>query len=269
MRVILIVGLLTCAVVGVRAVVARPLASRQVSVVLLLDVTNTMIDTMAPFVWDGSHDASGRFVVSGKRPPHRPIDLFIPAITSGFTRFVDRSDTVAIGRIGRTLRIEPAVSTAEGILQAAKTVLDVQPAEQTGPTPIWDAVDQAISTLRDAQGDKAIIVVTDGMPTGNKLSVVDVVSRALREHVVVHSILEERGDLPGNGFQMVDSSSNPWMVLGNAFGTSPARLLRMLSTSTAGEPLTDGKEGKERQLGKLLADLMRVIKQTSLDQRRN
>jgi hypothetical protein len=188
------------------------------------------------------------------------LDLFLPALDEGLVPFLENGDRILLGRIAQTLRFESAGASRDAIQKAARIVLDVLPAEQSGATPIWDAVDESITRLTEAPGYKAVIVVTDGMPTGNRVSLTDVVSRAVRAQVVVHSILETRGDIQGRGFSLADSSSNPWMVIRNPYGTSPEKLMRTLALNTAGEFLADDERDAPRRLGKLLADLMRIIK---------
>jgi hypothetical protein len=57
-----------------------------------------------------------------------------------------------------------------------------------GPSPIWDAMDKTISLLASDNGRRAVIVMTDGMSTGNVHSVSDVVAHAKTAGVSISGI---------------------------------------------------------------------------------
>jgi Ca-activated chloride channel family protein len=71
--------------------------------------------------------------------------------------------------------------------------------QQSGPTPLWNAVDVAITNLLPQEGRRVVLVFTDGRDNpGNfkfdNKSVMDVLDRAQRENVMVYAVgLESRG----------------------------------------------------------------------------
>jgi Ca-activated chloride channel family protein len=86
------------------------------------------------------------------------------------------------------------------------------------PTRLYDAVDFAITELRNIEGRKVVLVFTDGEDTASKLGAGDAIERARIEEVMVYSIGMENEYL--NGSQRVR--------------TSPDRGLRRLSEETGG-----------------------------------
>ena len=76
--------------------------------------------------------------------------------------------------------------------------------QQEGPTPLWNAVNVAITSLLPEQGRRVVLIFTDGEDNPmnfkfNNQSVMDVMDRAQRENVMVYAIgLESRG-MPAGG----------------------------------------------------------------------
>ena len=69
-------------------------------------------------------------------------------------------------------------------LATARMLLDpVDPMHVTGPSPIWDAVASAARLLESQPGPRAIVLVTDGHATGNRLGVADAAAEAAQRGV--------------------------------------------------------------------------------------
>jgi hypothetical protein len=66
----------------------------------------------------------------------------------------------------------------------------VTPAERFGPSPLWDAAAEGIDALAKEPGAKALILWTDGRPTGNRLSAVELAQRASRAGVVLYAMIQ-------------------------------------------------------------------------------
>ena len=107
--------------------------------------------------------------------------------------FVERlgpGDRARIGTFADTIQIEPAGFSSDrdellGTLQFDRPV--------TGPTPLWNAVDEAIAAVRGEEGRRVVLVFSDGgdSPGGfgtNNRSIMDVMRRAQRENVMVYAI---------------------------------------------------------------------------------
>jgi hypothetical protein len=60
--------------------------------------------------------------------------------------------------------------------------------DRFGPSPIWDAVDEAVSALHLEPGWKHILLLTDGLATGNMKSMEEVVLRAASSDVTIHVV---------------------------------------------------------------------------------
>jgi hypothetical protein len=61
-------------------------------------------------------------------------------------------------------------------------------AERMGPSPLWDAVDDAVAMLAGESGHRAILLITDGKATGNRFGADEVTARAIAAGVVVNAV---------------------------------------------------------------------------------
>ncbi len=149
-----------------RAVETFSSARRPVALVLLLDVTGSMYLTHTTY----------RFGQSWSSP-----------LQSG--------DRVVVGSIARPLRLGTVFSDDRRVLQKWVDEAFRRPLEErSGPSPVWDAVDQAIGTLRaEALARQSVIAVTDGMSTGNAVGFNDLVMRAIAAGVSVSVVYASLG----------------------------------------------------------------------------
>ena len=91
-----------------------------------------------------------------------------------------------------------------------------------GPTPLWNATDQAIDSLATQQGRRVVLVFTDGADNPgnfktNNLTQIDAMEHAQREDVMVYAIgLESRTPPMGGGMPRGGLSGG--FGGGNAFG---------------------------------------------------
>jgi Ca-activated chloride channel family protein len=126
-----------------------------------------------------------------------------------FVRRLLPEDKVRVGSFSETIRIDPEDFTSDyeqliGIIRS-----QLQPA---GPTPLWNAVDQAMDALRAHDGRRVVLVFTDGVDEprnfrGKNVSHKDAQKRAQGEDVMVYAVgLESlvpyggrRAPLPGRG----------------------------------------------------------------------
>jgi len=109
--------------------------------------------------------------------------------------FVDRlapQDRVHVGSFARQTSIGPALSgNPKALLSAVGKALDPREADTLGPSPIWDAIDLAVAALARAEGRRAVLLVTDGRGTGNRLSPEDATTHAAAEGVAVSVVGED------------------------------------------------------------------------------
>jgi len=107
-----------------------------------------------------------------------------------FVREMQPGDKARIGSFSNEVLIDPPEFTSDK--DALYKVLEsgLQP---EGPTPLWNALDAAISALRDEDGRRVVLVFTDGVDKPlnfkrNNSSLKDVMQRAVRENVMVYAI---------------------------------------------------------------------------------
>jgi len=194
-----------------------------ITVVILLDRSGSMKDN-----YDLVRDAGGAFVDA-----------------------MDPADKARIGTFSNRIEIEPDDFTSDrgklvGILRG-----DLQP---PGPTPLWNAVDKGLDSLRRQDGRRVILVFTDGIDepmnfkNGNA-SKRSVLKRAEEEDVMVYAVGLEpsqsrnggkspyspggmpgtmgRGGFPGGGTGGGTFGGQPFIV-----GPDPG--LKDLSSATGG-----------------------------------
>ena len=99
------------------------------------------------------------------------------------------SDTARIGTFAERIDFQPESFTSD-----QNTLLHILQTGQPdiGPTPLWNAVDDAVGLLRGRDGRKVVLVFSDGgdapnMSTNNR-SIMDVMRDAQRDDVMVYAI---------------------------------------------------------------------------------
>jgi hypothetical protein len=119
--------------------------------------------------------------------------LIPPAVEPIELRGLAASDLVRVGSIGRHPAIGDSVpGTSSELRTAWRGLFDLPPIEWLGPSPIWDAVADAAGHLRaDPDGQRAIVLLTDGHATGNHRSHLDAVDAATAAGVSVNVIVEQ------------------------------------------------------------------------------
>lgn len=96
----------------------------------------------------------------------------VPDAIAAAANALQPADRIRIGTFGSSIVFTPAAITgADAIARPPQTP------ELGGPSPVWDAVDAAITALQRRSGRVAIILVTDGRSTGNRLGFAEVAAR--------------------------------------------------------------------------------------------
>jgi Ca-activated chloride channel family protein len=119
-----------------------------------------------------------------------------------FIRLRD-DDKVRVGTFGNEITISPEFTHDEAALERALPT-DIPASART---PLWKAVDDAMTQLEQADGRRVIAVLSDGKDTdpmaGKKfLTPIDISDRALREDVMIYGVgMHSRGPMgaPGMG----------------------------------------------------------------------
>ena len=120
----------------------------------------------------------------------------VEAAGVAFVRRLMPGDKAKIGSFSSKVQIDPEdfTSNQDELIRILRTDL-----QDPGPTPLWNAVDAAITSLVPQDGRRVVLVFTDGVDNPgnfkfNNRSVMDVMERAQQQNVMVYAIgLESRG----------------------------------------------------------------------------
>lgn len=226
---------------GIEVPIARVTEAPPLSLVVLLDVTRSVSEAMVGFVWDGQGQLSD-VRPSGSRPADSPSALFLGSLLRGLIRQVTPDERVRLGHITNAPALAPAFTADRDTLwRDARWVVDVPAEVRHGHTPIWDAIDMAVTALEgEAHRRRAVLLVTDGLSTGNRIGLEAAITRAALADVAVFVIGEAWGPpRSGRGWSIRDSTDGPWFIVKGAF-TSPFDQLQRLARATGGIFLPDG-----------------------------
>jgi VWFA-related protein len=118
-----------------------------------------------------------------------------------FVQGLGPDDKARIGTFAERIEIEPAGFTSDRaeLVRLLRADLPV-----VGPTPLWNALDEAIDALRGQEGRKVVLVFSDGgdAPMNlrfNNSSIMDVMRGAQQEDVMVYGIGLQTTTLRGPG----------------------------------------------------------------------
>jgi hypothetical protein len=152
----------------VSSIAATPLT---LSIVLLFDI---------------SASANSRFL----EPPQD----FTSEVDANLLSHLAPADRVATGVFGDNVSISGfSAGDRRSQVAAARQGFKNTVMGRNGPSRIWDAVDSAVTALADQPGRRAIILVTDGQASGNRLGLAAVIKRAQAADVAVSVIASGSG----------------------------------------------------------------------------
>jgi VWFA-related protein len=130
------------------------------------------------------------------------------------------ADKARIGSFANRIQVDPRdfTSSQHDMIQILRTEL-----QEAGPTPLWNAVNVAITALQHQDGRRVVLVFTDGVdkPVGsNNVSLRDVIRHAEEEDVMVFAIgLASRTGFQGRGGGRRGPGGGPPPTYpGNVFG---------------------------------------------------
>ena len=114
----------------------------------------------------------------------------VQAAGEAFVRRLRPGDKARIGSFAARIQVDPETFTGdqEQMIRILRTEL-----QDEGPTPLWNAVNVAITSLLKEDGRRVVLVFTDGddNPMNFKLNnqtLVDVMERAQRENVMIYAV---------------------------------------------------------------------------------
>ena len=125
----------------------------------------------------------------------------VEAAGEAFVQRLRPDDKARIGSFAARVQVDPQdfTSDKDEMIGILRTEL-----QDEGPTPLWNAVNVAITSLLHQQGRRVVLVFTDGDDNPmnfkvNNLSLMDVMERAQRENVMVYAVGLEATMSPGPG----------------------------------------------------------------------
>ncbi len=126
----------------------------------------------------------------------------VRAGTEAFVRRLTAGDKARIGTFSTKIVMEPEEfsNNQDALIQILRAG-----ERPEGPTPLWNATNEAIGSLATQQGRRVVLLFTDGADNPgnfktNNLTQVDAMERAQREDVMVYAIgLESRTPPMGGG----------------------------------------------------------------------
>jgi len=115
----------------------------------------------------------------------------VAAGASEFIRKLLADDKAKIGGFAKEIKILPEEFT--GDKRILVDILHGDDLPHEGPSPVWNATNKAMSALVEQNGRKVVLLFTDGEESPgnfktNNLSVMDVVSRATRDDMMIYAI---------------------------------------------------------------------------------
>lgn len=125
----------------------------------------------------------------------------VEAAGEAFVRAMLPADKARIGSFAEKVKIDPETFTSDKkeLIRILRTEL-----QNDGPTPLWNAIDASIATLKDQEGRKVVLAFTDGADNPgnfklNNLSFMDIMRRAQVADVMVYAVGLESASRPTMG----------------------------------------------------------------------
>ena len=165
-----VVPMLACAIALTAAAVgrARPEA---MTIAILVDVTGSMHVCPGGVAGLPSSTKAGSGTTMTSMLDRRPIP---PAVEEFPLVGIDATDRVRLGAISRRFTLsDPIAGGSAELRKAWRALFDMPPVEWLGPSPIWDATAETVRTMSADAGKRAIVLVTDGLASGNRVGATD------------------------------------------------------------------------------------------------
>lgn len=172
-----------------------------------------------------------------------------------FARALTPADAAQVWSLGGRLSKE-STWTADGrtLLEMARPVIDPPPAALGGPSPIWDAVMDAVGALSAGADPKAVVLISDGRATANRHGLAETIEAASRANVTVSAIAPapEPGPvmMPSGGFILPRQTATP----------SRATVLELLTANTGGR-LFEYEPGRPAAVPDLVTRIVNGLRQ--------
>jgi hypothetical protein len=187
---------------------------------------------------------------------------FLAAISDPLFKKAGRDDRLRAGVFAQSIAFGPRFVSDARALNG--DLSDIANGVWGQPSRIWDAVDAAVDVLAKENGNRAVLLVTDGRATGNHVSIDDVARRAVAEDIAICIVSEGRPILPmagGRNVGIADPNvSLKWLssVTGGLYALDgPGRRVDPLR-----DPETYVRHRKEwkAEPGRLLSDMVLALR---------
>jgi von Willebrand factor type A domain len=143
------------------------------------------------------------------------------------------ADRLGIAVFGATMKFGGFLPDDRGVrLSAIQAAFKDRSVGLNGPSRIWDAVDGSIAALERESGRRAVILLTDGYASGNRLGLADVIRHAQAAKVAVTVIASggwvawpatAPGPTPRNALERLTADTGGMLVLDNVGDSFRAR----------------------------------------------
>jgi Mg-chelatase subunit ChlD len=132
----------------------------------------------------------------------RPDRTLLSDVGSAVAASLGPGDTIRIGTFGDAIVLDETPLRDAAAVRAAATALGEH---LGGASPIWDALVTAASTLSNAGRRRAIVVVTDGRSSGNRLGFAEAVERLQAARIPVFVVAIDKSDraIPDPGARLI------------------------------------------------------------------
>lgn len=102
---------------------------------------------------------------------------------------LEARDRLRVGAVARHLYLGPVRSDYKSARSDVQHALNPRVEHIVGPTPLWDALAFVASELAKEPGPSAILLVTDGRSTGNRLGIAEAAEHALGANVSINALV--------------------------------------------------------------------------------
>jgi VWFA-related protein len=99
-------------------------------------------------------------------------------------------DRVQMGGLGSRMVLTPFLSDRVELVGAVDQVIRLPEGEEFGPSPLWDQLDEVCRVLSETPGRRAVLLISDGRATGNRIGLGIIALRLAVADVTVNAIGE-------------------------------------------------------------------------------
>ena len=175
-----------------------------------------------------------------------PIDQRFAQVFNAFLQGLRPSDRGCVAVLTSHVHFGPITADHRELSASARVLLQIAETDRLGPSPIWDAIDEALGLAgADPSGRPAVVLFSDGKSSGNVHGLDEVIGHAQRLHATISAVVEG----PGSVFL----ARSPQVL-------DPADLIDRLTSATGGRRLLDRPgDPRQRNPGPMVTLLMDAL----------